>query len=261
MPSLAEFQARARGAIVDGDMQPLAPVLLGARDPQRRFAIHRRHYQASLTRALVEKFPAVNWLAGSPLLTEAARAYIRRHPPRSPCIAEYGERFPAFLADWPRAARLPWIRFVGELEWQIGRAALAVEHAPLAADALAAVPAADLPDVRLQLQTGLRYLAAPWPVDDLVKLFLSEAAPERYELAAEDVFIEIRGVRGAFEINRLSPGTFAFRCAIAEGRSIGAAATQAAEAEPSFDPGRALAVLLAGGLVIAAVTPAEGGER
>ena len=34
--------------------------------------IHQRHYATSLTRALVERFPATVWLVGSELVTRAA---------------------------------------------------------------------------------------------------------------------------------------------------------------------------------------------
>jgi hypothetical protein len=245
MPSLAEFQASVRGAIIDGDSKPLIPILMGGRDPEKRLAIHQRHYEASLVRALVGKFPAVNWLVGSPFLTDSARAFIRRQPPSAPCIAEYGEDFPAFLAGRPDAVRMPWLRWVGGLEWHLGHAVLAIGQAPLAPETLAAVEAERLPDIVFHLQPGLRYLAAPWPVDDLVKLFLAEAAPERYALEAQNVFLEIRGERGAFEISRLQPGVFAFRKWIAAGQSIGIAAEKAIEADPLFDPGPALAALLA----------------
>jgi hypothetical protein len=258
MPSLANFQANMRDAIVAGDTRPLAPFLIGGRDPAKRLAIHQRHYEASLVRALMGKFPAVNWLLGSLFLTDAARAFIRRQPPSAPCIAEYGEAFPAFLAGRPDAARMSWLRWVGELEWHLGHAVLAVESAPLATEILTSIEAEQLPAVVLHLQPGLRYLAAPWPVDDLVKLFLSEAAPERYALEAQNVFLEIRGARGAFEINRLDPGIFAFRKWIAAGQSIGIAAEKAIEADPSFDPGPALAALLADRLAMEIVPPFEG---
>jgi hypothetical protein len=46
--------------------------------------------------ALVEKFPATGWLVGSRFVSLAARSYVLEHPPRKPCIAEYGEDFLIF---------------------------------------------------------------------------------------------------------------------------------------------------------------------
>ncbi len=248
---LADFQAQVRGAIVDGKIAPLAPILTGGAKPLEHFAIHQRHYEASLVRALVEKFPAVVWLTGSPFVTAAASAFIRQSPPRAPCIAEYGETFPAFLAGRAEAQDIPWLRWVGELEWLLSHAALAIEHAPLPIEALAGIAPERLADCTLTLQPGLHYLTAPWPVDELLKLFLSDNAPESYALDAEDIFLEVRGARGAFSMTRLDVGTFIVRRALAQGLNVGSAAEQALDAAPAFDAGQALVHLIAAGLVTA----------
>src|SRR5690349_20038490 len=100
MPSLLEIQRRMHNAIVaDGAPRTLLPLLAGGRDPQARLAIHRHHYRASLTRALLDTFPAVTWLVGERFATAAAQAFTREFPPSAPCIAEYGADYPAFLAN------------------------------------------------------------------------------------------------------------------------------------------------------------------
>ena len=261
MPSLAEFQADMRGAVVDGEMSRLATTLVGGRDPARRLAIHQRHYEASLMRALVDKFPATVWLVGSEFVTEAARLFVHRSPPVAPCIAEYGIGFPGFLAGCPGAERVPAVQWVAELDWHLGHAALALEHAPITIEAAASIDPERLPDCMLRAQPGLRYLTAPWPADDLVNLFLSEAAPRQYALEPEGVSLEIRGARGAFAITRLDAGPFAFRQMIADGASIGSAAEQAAAADPAFDAGAALAAMLAAGLITAIAQQDEGEQR
>jgi len=248
---LADFQAQVRGAIVDGNTATLAPLLTGSRDPLRRFAIHQRHYASHLAQTLVGKFPAMEWLAGSPFMLAAAGAFIRACPPRAPCIAEYGGDFPAFVGDRTEARQLPWLRWVGELEWRLGHAALAVEHAPLALAALSELRPERLADCTLALQPDLHYLAAPWPVDDLIKLFLSDRAPEHYALNTEDVFLEVRGARGAFSMTRLEGGSYAFRSALARGASIGAAAEQALGNDPTFDAGQSLVQIVTAGLTTA----------
>src|SRR4051812_32510694 len=99
MPSLSALQGRLRDAVVaetvdDVDGRDFARLLVGGRNPQARLAIHRRHYEASLVAAIMEKFPAAIWLTGAAFMTEAARVFVRRHPPRAPCIAQYGAAFP-----------------------------------------------------------------------------------------------------------------------------------------------------------------------
>src|SRR6516165_6511530 len=109
MPSLAETQLWIRRAVVDGDTAGIPPQLIGGRDPRRRLAIHQRHYRSSLVAAIRTKFPATAWLLGMPFLDEAAQEFVRRHPPATPCIAEYGEEFPGFLSTYLGAARAPYL--------------------------------------------------------------------------------------------------------------------------------------------------------
>src|SRR5215510_1939277 len=255
MPSLHEIQRRLRDAVVAEDAAAtLRPLLVGG-NPEARLGIHRHHYQASLTRALLDKFPAVSWLAGERFAIAAAQAFVRAHPPAAPCIAEYGADYPAFLASRAGAERLPYLRAFAELEWHLGQVSIAVDRPPLTIEGLALIDAGALPDHRLTLQGGLRYCTAAWPVDDLIKQYLSGAAPERYAFSAADVHLEIRGARGDFRIERLAETEFVFRSAIAGGATIGAAAERALYTNATFDPGQALLRLVSAGLVIAIGKP------
>ena len=78
-----------------------------------------------------------------------------------------------------------------------------------------------LPDTLLALQPGLHYLNASWPVDELMKLYLTETAPDRLEFAPAKVWIEVRGARGEFHFSRLDASEYIFRKSISEGHSIG----------------------------------------
>lgn len=251
MWSLAEMQRLVRRAVVTGDAAPLAGLLVGGRDPLNRLKIHQRHYETSLVTAIAGKFPATAWLVGAPFLSLAARAFVQDCPPTAPCIAEYGDRFPSYLASRAETERLPYLRNFAELEWMIGVVSIAIEHPALASDALAGLDESVLPDVVLELQPGARHLHAEWPVDDLMKLYLSDAAPERLVFEAADTWLQVRGARGTFDVKRLEPGDFVFRQAILDGQPIGEAAERALDAASGFDPGQGLATLLAEGLVTA----------
>jgi hypothetical protein len=249
MPSLAETQRRVREAVVTGDAMPLADLLVGGRDPQTRLAIHQRHYQTSLMTAIVGKFPATAWLVGTPFLTAAARAFVRDCPPKAPCIAEYGDAFPEFLATRQNAAHVPYLRSFAELEWAVGLVSIAVDEPYVTSEVLAGIDAAILPDLRLRLQPGLRYVHAGCPVDDLMKLYLTDSAPDNFALDAADTWIQVRGARGAFDLTRLEPGDFAFRQGMLAGESIGAAAERALDATAEFDVGDGLIDAFAAGLI------------
>lgn len=252
MRTLAETQLRFRNAVVRADTQhvaSLASLLVGGGSPEKRLIVHQRNYRQSLVDALLIKFPATGWLLGTQLLAEAAIRFIREYPPQAPCIAEFGAGFPDFLSQCPQSMRAPYTREFAELEWHIGKVAIAVSRVPFAVDELSNLDADALPDTLLELQPGLHYLSASWPVDELMKLYLSENVPDRFELSPADVHIEVRGARGEFHLSRLDPTEAAFRKAISEGCSIENAAGVALEVSAGFDPGNALVALIAAGLV------------
>jgi hypothetical protein len=261
MPTLAEIQSGVRDAVVTGNSTGIASLLVGGGNGRKRLEIHRRHYEISLVSALVGKFPATEWLVGTPFVREAARHYVQQQPPDAPCIAEYGEGFPKSLAECPGCERVPYLREFAQLEWHVGHVAIAVHETTVLPEEIAAIPAEVLPDVKFTLQTGVRYLQASWPVDDLMKLYLTEEVPDRLEFKPEHVWMEVRGAWGEFSMNRLSEAEFAFRESLMERKSIGEAAERAFEADAGFDPGPALAAVITGGLITGIKWPGTEAER
>lgn len=249
MLSLADTQARFRGALDSGREAAVRALIAAGPRMERRLAIYQRHHHGSLSRHLCGRFPTVEWLLGTDAMASLASAFAADHLPTAPCMAEYGGGFPAFVAASEPGRRLPYLTFAASLDWLLGQTAVAIDSEPLAITALAGFPPDRLPDLRLDLRPGTRYLAADWPVDTLVKLRLSETVPDTLRLAAEPVRLEVTGARGAFSIDRLDPGTFAFRASLARGHSIGTAADTGLAAQPAFDAGAALAGLFAGRLV------------
>lgn len=260
MPPLVELQSQLRSAVTGGDAAGLAPLLFGHGAPDRRLTIHRRHYETSLTNALLQKFPATAWLLGTPLLTAAALRFVRAHPPTAPCIAEYGESFPEFLSMLPETARFPYIRSFSELEWHLGQIAVAIDEPAIALGELAALDIDQLPDLTLRLQPGLRYLRSDWPVDELMKLFLSDAAPDSFALSGTKCRLELQGSRGAFNLSQLTAHDFAFRTSIAEGATVGMAAQAAIAANATFDIAAAFSSLFSTGLVTAVALAEEASQ-
>ncbi|MEO8680275.1 MAG: DNA-binding domain-containing protein [Vicinamibacterales bacterium] len=253
MLSLAETQQRLRDAVVSDKSGGAADLLVGGLNAAGRLAIHRRHYEASLVAALMGRFPATGWLMGTAPIEDAARVFVHEHPPTAPCIAEYGRDFPkfltAFLTTRPGIRPVPELRAFSELDWHLGRLAVAVDIPPVTRDQVAAIPAGALADTRLTIQLGTYYFEAARPIDDLMKLYLADAALHQIELPEMDVRVEARGARGVFRFARLTPAEFAFRAAIANAQSVGDSAQNAWNVDESFDPGTAMAGLIDAGLV------------
>jgi len=260
MLPLAELQHRVRQAVVAADDRAIAPLLVGGGDGRTRLGIHRRHYHTSLATAVIERFPATGWLAGSALVSDAAQAFVVAHPPSRPCLAEYGEEFPAFLAARVDAAGLPYLRAFADLEWQIGRLSLAVTAPALTLADLQSIEPSRLADLSLALQPDVAYVHAPWNLDELMRIYLSDRAPDRFVLRDEDVRLELRGARGGLQITRLERAVFVFREGVQRGQALADAAMAACEADSAFDAGGALSSLIADGLLTAARAPGKDGE-
>lgn len=257
MPLLADLQAGVRQAVTVGDARAVTSLLVGGVDPPKRLAIHQRHYRASLITTISERFPATAWLVGTDVVTDAARAFVQIHPPRRPCIVEYGEDFPAFLARHERVAALPYMRSFAELEWHVGQVSIAIDRTPVTWSDIVLLGSDLLLSARVELQPGLRYLRASWAVDRLMRTYLTDSAPEKFILSHTETYIEIRGARGAVQIESIAPATFAFRAALLRNRPVGDAAETALECDEAFDAGKALTELVAAGLVtrVATKTP------
>jgi hypothetical protein len=250
MSALADIQSHVRRALLTGDAHPLAPLLVGGRDARTRLAIHQRHYAASLITALLDRFPATVWLVGSAFVTEAARHFVRHHPPTRPCIAEYGEAFPAFLAAQAGASDIPYLHQFAELEWHLGRLALAVDVPAVTLVDTSAIDAAALVGATVALQPGVHYMHADWAIDELISLYLADDAPDQFSLQPGDRWLELRGSRGELRMNRLGHAEFVFRSTLATGISLGAAAVSALDVDETLQAGHALLGIFRDGLVI-----------
>lgn len=253
MASLVDLQRRLRDAVVVGDVDSVVPLLIGGLVPAKRLAIHRRHFEASLTAAVVGRFPATAWLVGASRLDDAARRFVHEHPPTAPCIGEYGLDFPAFLGTWPATAHLEYVPEFAALDWHLGRLAISADEAPLTREQFVAQAPDDLENAGITFQAGTHYLAASWPIDALMAAYLAETAPESWTLVDEPVWIEARGSRGSLRFLRLDAAGYAFRRALVGGNRLGVAANMALALDPTFDPGAALLTLVSQGLIISII--------
>jgi len=253
---LADLQADIATAVVEDAIPECAGLLSGGDDPSRRLAIHARHYAGSLTRSLVERFAATVWLAGSDFVTAAAQRFVREHPPTRPCIAEYGDEFPSYLASYS-GTRMPYVAQFATIDWHLGRLAVAVDSAPL--QTVTDRDPDHIANACLTLQPGTEYVALDWSLDELIRFYLAGDAPNQYALRHEPVWLELRGCRGELWLNRLTKGNYAFRHALADGSTLGHAAELAFRADEDFDPGQAVLAMLDAGLVTR-LTDAESGH-
>jgi hypothetical protein len=166
-----------------------------------------------------------------------------------PCIAEYGDRFPTWLAGYLDVPRVPYVEAFAALDWQLGRLAVSADAPALDPSQVACLSPDVLTDAVLALQDGTYYTQAEWPIDVLMRAFLGERTSGHLAVARQPVWLEARGSRGVVSIGRLSEAEWEFRSAIQQARPIGVAAERAWQFDPRFDPGVALANLFTVALI------------
>ena len=168
MPALREVQTAFAAAILTGNAGTLplhvAPMALGA---EQRIQIYRNHFTISLIGCLSATFPVLQALVGEAFFDQSARSFAIDFPPSSPVLFEYGESFPAFLAEATKAVDFAYLADVGAFEWAINHAYHADDAEPLDAETLLTVPEANRGDMSLSLHPSVRLFVSNYPVLDI----------------------------------------------------------------------------------------------
>lgn len=97
-------------------------------DQAGRFNVYRNNLRITLRNALRTTFPAIEKLVGDEYFSALALAFMERHPPQSPVMANYGDVFADFLAGFGPLGDYPYLPDVARIEF-------ARVHAYHAADA------------------------------------------------------------------------------------------------------------------------------
>lgn len=249
--SLLDLQRSFRRALLEGEESALAASIV-ADDvaPAERIGVHRNNVLSSLTSVLKESFPVVCRLVDERFFDYAADAFVRMHPPGRPCLSEYGQDFPDFLASFAPCRDLVYLADVARLEWLIVRAVLAADADPLQPASLRGVAPDDAPRLMFHLQPSHAYLSSPWPIDRIWRANQPGIDME-VDIESAGVLIEVRRHGGDAEMRILPAGDFAFRAALAAGQALALAAEAASAADDKFDATTALARLFNDGAVAA----------
>ncbi|MCC3256506.1 DNA-binding domain-containing protein [Xanthomonas campestris] len=141
-------------------------------DPHARLAIYANGYWLRLIECLQSDYPALSRLLGPELFAFFARAYLSKHPSRSPTLHALGARFPHFLRTSQRSRPgQQRQRFPLELAW-IERALSEASRAQ------------GLEDVEMDTSIDASTLALGWPctvhVPATTKLAIVSHTPESF---------------------------------------------------------------------------------
>ncbi len=251
MTALRELQRGFRAALLGADPGPAAAVVLDdGLTAEARLGIYRHHVLTTLTAALQAAFPVVCRLVDERFFGYAADRYIRIDPPSGPCLFEYGESFPAFLAGFPPCHELPYLADVARLEWAVHRAPGAFEHHPITAEALRAVAPERAGDLTLSLDPSCTLVASRWPIDRIWRANQPEATEAvTVDLNAGGAMLEVRRRGDDVVVRSLEPATFMFREALSRGRRLAEAVEAALAHDAAFDVPGGLRALVQEGLL------------
>ncbi|PSM18929.1 DNA-binding domain-containing protein [Nitratireductor sp. StC3] len=255
-PSGAAFAGPFAAPLLDPD-RPTPPGVAGpgAKAGDVRYNVYRNNVTVSLIDALADTFPAVKRIVGEAFFRDMARLYVRREPPRSPLLFDYGHSFAAFIDGFDHTRPLPWLGDVARIERAWLDAYHAADRAPLAPAKLASVPHDALPALRFEPHPAMRIVRSAYPA---VTIFAANRASgpvgKILERDGEDALV----TRPALEVfvRRLPPGGAAFLTLLCAGKPLGEAAAKASEAEPRFDLGANIAGMMEAGAFADIFVPA-----
>ena len=262
-PALADIQAAMRAAVLGGDPDALAPLIDGGGlDPAQRLSIHRNNTTVGLIEALEANFSVVRALVGEAFFAQAARAFIRAHPPAGPVLTAYGDGFADFLAAYEPAAGLPYLPDVARLERARLSAQYAASATPVAPEALSAVPSHLFPHARCAVHPSFRVVVSAWPVDRIWAMHQPDW-PEGETVSLDEGPATVLICRPAETVRmaRADRGTVSLLWALDLGQTLETAATAAAkEADGAFDLTAALGLVLSLGLLTDVVVPRDAAQ-
>ncbi len=195
-------------------------------------AIHRNTATAALTAALALNFPAVRAIVGADFFEAAACEFVQVHAPVRACLNDYGQQFPAFLAQFAPAAALSYLPDVARLEWAVSRALHAADAPALELGALAALEPERVPFVSFEPHPAVSVLHLDSPADAIWRAVLSEddAAMAALETAGKVWLLVARTATGV-QVQRLDASRGAFAQRLCSGECLQTALAGTAETE------------------------------
>jgi hypothetical protein len=219
----------------------------------QRLALYRNNTRLGLIDPLAATFPVVKQLVGEDFFARIAGDFILAHPPIRPELLAYGQEFPAFIADYPAAASVPYLADMARLECAWNFAYNAADRDPMPASALTAFAPEALEEVRLVPHSSLRFIISRFPLMAIWQAHQSADGPEGpIDFEAGGDMLLVYRPREETLIRKVSAGAFDFVLALAAGQTLAAACNSALAGDPAFDIGGELALLLAADLFIEA---------
>lgn len=259
MPSLRDLQGGFKQAVFDQGTQAIAPHVLAAGiAAEDRLQIYRNNTHILLVDALSCTFPVVCKLVGADFFSWMAKAFIRAHPPTSPCLADYGGNFAPFISTVEQADGLPYLADVARLEWAWQESYNAQDAEALSVETLQQQGPIDYASMSLSLHPSARFVRSDFPVGHIWESNVAGDASASISLAEGPCHILLIRPVADVEVRFLSPGLDAMLRALDAGHTVTEAAGSALDCDPAFDVQRAFSDTLSDGTFCDFIEKTEG---
>ncbi|MCA0434406.1 MAG: DNA-binding domain-containing protein [Proteobacteria bacterium] len=235
------------GSFSQALLRPDLPVPEGASAHlPKRFAVYRNNVTLSLVEALEANFPALRRLLGGEAFLALALDHVRRCPPVSKLLFEYGRDLAPEIEGDAALAAYPYLADVARLERLWLDSFHEADALPLPGSALAQVAADELGSVRFVAHPAMRLMNSRFAVVSIFARSRTGEGLDGLDLSQPEFGLVSRpGLM--VDVRRVSGGTFAFLNTLSCGATLGLAAEEGARVDVDFDLGAALMLAIEAG--------------
>ncbi len=257
MSSLPEVHALFGGALRNEATSEHTPALWALfTEPkalaERRLTAYRRNVIGNWRSALASSYPVLAQLLGAQRFRQLADQYIAVNPSRSGDLNDYGGELANLLEATSLGSERPYLHDMPRLEWALLVAYGAIDAAVFDLAALAEVPSALQPNLRLHVWVGAALIESRWPLVDIWQAHLLSVDERDRALAAIDIqppsapcrALVVRS-EGRISALDLTTGQAAFLRALQSGQRLAEAIAAALREDPAFNPGTTLQAFIA----------------
>lgn len=241
--------------LVQGLLDPgcVTPALVAGpsgKAADKRFNVYRNNVTVSLIDALAAVFPATMRITGEAFFRAMARSHVRKTPPTSPLLFEYGRDFPDFIEHYEYAQSMPWLADVARIERAWLDAYHAADSAVLDAGLLALIQPERLGDLVFVAHPATRIVRSAYPAVTIFSANRASGPVGRIDATAPESALLTRPTLEV-EVRLLPPGADTFLGCLIAGEPLGTAAAAASTYCSEFDLATAVRTMLEAGAIAA----------
>lgn len=218
-------------------------------DPQERFDVYRKTIFENMLHALKTTFPGVWELLGESCANQAAFSYCRlfENLPKTGCLDDFGEQFPAFLETLSPLQTLPYLKAYASYEWLKHLAYHAKEAKSLSPSDLKKVPQEKIENMIFHFIPSFFLCQSEYPLFDIQEVIQKNT--DLITLSKKQTYILIVRIQDEVVTYWISESQGLFFTHLSQGTTLSKALELATAFDTAFDLTAALVFMLQAKLV------------